>query len=549
MQEAQLSHSGTAMTSAQPDARPNSLEIAKGAQVSSLTRSDHDTKENDVYKMSVLRFDKGMTEEEVDRQFIDMARNLGIKVPRTTQTPFDDIADELSTMSINHPPTRPPLSPRSPTSPSSLASPTFPTYTAQLGAAPSDSSGDQPHDMKSNTIATPSISSVVSSQTSVASSERSSASTFRKSLRRLTTKRRKSVDNPVPAIPLNLAIVKDVHPIPSQQQYISTASANMSYSIPKRAPTPHSSSTTLPESLPSQPPPPLPSGRDPSLHDTPASRQRSIQCDRLRALRNAQTQEQLRFIRFEKEQYRAIREKYSELEEETLARHESEEKALEEAHSQAQVVLEQRHLDAENDLVHTLETEKQACETRLKHMQAYCSPKQNVEGMPERTVTKKDYNSLEAQYRLRDNMENLHTSRINVLRERQAKQFERIIGKQVSETEALEAKRDGAIRKLESQREDEELHLKKEFAARKDRLVRRWAIGEEIERVKLENETGEAYGRLPSLEWLDRGDIDGNDTDSGHASGGSDTIDGNSLTKEPASVYDTTTTISIERVR
>ena len=323
----------------------------------------------------------------------------------------------------------------------------------------------------------------------------------------------------------------------------------MNSSIPKRAPTPHSSSTILPDALPSQPPPPLPSEHGPPLHDNPASRQRSIQCERLRALRNAQTQEQSRFIRYEKEQYRAIRKKYSELEEETLARYESEEKALDEAHSKAQVVLEQRHLDAEGDLVQTLETEKQACETRLKHMQAYCSPKQNVEGMPERTVTKKDYNSLEAQYRLRDNMENLHTSRINVLRERQAKQFERIIGKQVNETEALEAKRDGAIHELESQREDEELHLKKEFAARKDRLVARWAIGEAIECHKLEIETGEAYGSLPSLEWPDRGEIDGNDTDSGHGSGGSDTLDGNSLNKEPASIYDTTTATKIGRVR
>ena len=54
----------------------------------------------------VLRFDKGMTEEDADRQFIQMAQNLGINIPCTTRTPHDSVADETSAKSISHPPAR-----------------------------------------------------------------------------------------------------------------------------------------------------------------------------------------------------------------------------------------------------------------------------------------------------------------------------------------------------------------------------------------------------------------------------------------------------------
>ena len=245
-----------------------------------------------------------------------------------------------------------------------------------------------------------------------------------------------------------------------------------------------------------------------------------MRCQRLQDLRGYQLQEQLRFIRFERDQYRSIRSKYAASQREAIGRYEAQGKNIEDSHSQALVALEQRHLGAEADLVQTLENERRACETRLKHMQAYCSPKHAVEGMPERVVTKKDYNQLEAQYRLRENMDNLHTARINVLRERQAKQQERVLAKQENEMEALEMDKRDALQDLGSQREEEEQVLKNRFAARKSRLIARWSLSEAIECRKLENETGEAYGSLPPLPWADHDEDYASDAGSEHGSGG-----------------------------
>lgn len=81
MQEAQLSHQAPAMTSSNPKALPEAQRAENGTLPTSLTRPVSREKESDIYKMMVLRFDKSMTEEDVDRQFVQMAHSLGINVP------------------------------------------------------------------------------------------------------------------------------------------------------------------------------------------------------------------------------------------------------------------------------------------------------------------------------------------------------------------------------------------------------------------------------------------------------------------------------------
>ena len=170
-------------------------------------------------------------------------------------------------------------------------------------------------------------------------------------------------------------------------------------------------------------------------------------------------------------------------------------------HTEALNNLEQRHLDAEVDLNHQLELERQACDTRLRHMQAYCNPRSTVQGMPDRVVTKNDYRQLEQQYHIRNGMDNLHASRINVLREKQAKQTERIMAKQEAELEALESEFERRNDELGINFEEEEQNLQQEFAERKKRLIRRWNLAELIERRKLELEKGVQYGPLPAVKW------------------------------------------------
>ena len=507
------------MPSSNPEVLSGPQRAEIGALPSSPTRPVSDGKENDRYKMMVLRFDKGMTEEDVDQQFIQMARSLGINVPRAPPTSLECVTNGISTISVAPAPSEIPLSPTSPISSIPPLSPISPSRNAHPTAPSSDSSSDQHSEMKGYAMGTPSLSSVGSSQTSVASSKRSTSKGFKKGFRRLTTKKRKSLVSPVPTLPLDMATTKDVRSVPPHRD-ISQTTLTINPPSTYRVLNSRSSSIAPAEVQASQHPPPVPIVDNSLFQDSPASRHRSLHCQRLKDLRGSQLQEQLRFIRFEKDQYRKIRSKYTILQQKTLVQYEMQEKDIERLHSEALVALEQRHLDAEADVIQTLENERQACETRLKHMQAYCSPKNTIEGMPERVVTKKDYNQLEAQYRLRNNMENLHTSRINVLRERQAKQQERVLAKHESEIEAFEREKRDTLKNLDLQRENETQKLKIEFAARKSRLVARWVLSEAIERRKLENETGEVYGSLPPVKWMDHSEMDDvGDADSGHESG------------------------------
>lgn len=180
---------------------------------------------------------------------------------------------------------------------------------------------------------------------------------------------------------------------------------------------------------------------------------------------------------------------------------------MQDLQGEALVSLEQRHLSAEFELNKTLELERQAIHTRLKYMQAYCS-NSGVEGMPARTVTKKDYHQLEQQYHIRNGMDNLHKARINVLREKQGKQLERISAKQEVALVTLADSYRKQMIELEDSFQGEDNELRVEFAARKKRLLARWALTKAIERRKLENEMGETYAPLPDVVWPER-PIDG----------------------------------------
>ena len=139
-------------------------------------------------------------------------------------------------------------------------------------------------------------------------------------------------------------------------------------------------------------------------------------------------------------------------------------------------------------------------------MQAYCNPRSTVAGMPSRVVTKSDYRQLEQQYHIRNGMDNLHDSRINVLREKQGKQQERIMAKQETELEALESNFERQNEEMDARFRDEEVRLQQDFVERKKRLLRRWTLTEAIERRKLEQATGETFEPLPPITWSGEGD-------------------------------------------
>jgi F0F1-type ATP synthase epsilon subunit len=129
----------------------------------------------------------------------------------------------------------------------------------------------------------------------------------------------------------------------------------------------------------------------------------------------------------------------------------------------------------------------------------------DVSSLPHRTVTEDDYQKLVQQYRILDGMHQLHQARINVLRERQAKQAERISNKQEQEMRESKDQMQEALKQSAEQIEMEERTLRLELAQRKARMRNRWELAEKVERRKLELEKGLEYGELPGIEWPEDG--------------------------------------------
>ena len=469
-----------------------------------LNRSEAKRSDDEAYRMMVLRFEE--TEDEVDRHFLQTALDLGINIPQDPATTLDLITNSISGLKVNA--ESPELILRQP----SRASQSI--HTA------SDSSIEQQQHRKTPSLAATSITSA--SLSSIASSK-SNIVKVRRGFRRISRlHRRKTVPEPVPDIPprassmLKIArpglqsqrsITADQIPkIPEPRPHAMTTNQIQTLTIPHNCVSPVTYDPSPPPK-PSLAPPPPP--EDDSLQAI-AGRRRSISNPTLRKLRTTQLQEQLRFISYEASQKRLMRTKHLQQKRDGLSQYHQRQKDTHARHAEALTSLETRHLTTEVELQRTLQTERQACETRLKHMQAYCNPRSTVEGMPSRVVTKADYRQLEQQYHVRNGMDNLHASRINVLRERQGKQIERIMAKQETELENLESDFERQNEELDAKFHSEEAQLQESFAERKRRLVSRWNVAEAIERRRLELQSGEEHGPLPVISWLS--DSDGRST-------------------------------------
>ena len=435
---------------------------------------------DDNYKMMVLRFDNGLSEEDVDKHFLRMALNLGINVPQDPKTTLDIVNSNVGKLTLTS---------------TSVDSQLPPFQSSQSPFPPSDSSSEQQYPTKASSMTTASIASVASSYKST-KSRRPSYQFIKQGIRRLSTlSRRRTIDAPIHMLPSFVSSTSVSRP-PSHARSVTTDPGQIPTTLQKPV------ATLLYRSSPTRAAPALPRQEEQDQGSF-STCMRSLQNLRLQKLRTSQLGEQSRFIRFEADQYRLMGLKQSETKESAINRYKTRKHSAQEKHTEALSSLENRHLSAEVDLCRTLQLEKQACETRLRHMEAYCNPRSKVDGMPKRVVTRKDYHQLTQQYHVRNTMDNLHTARINVLREKQAKQLERVSAKQDLELETLAEDLEIEMTVLESKFKAEDEGLQFEFSERKQRLMARWLLAEAIERRKLENETGEKYGPLPAAEWPD----------------------------------------------
>ncbi|MCJ1332204.1 hypothetical protein MMC10_008896 [Thelotrema lepadinum] len=470
------------------------------------------------------------TDDEED--LIKQAQRLGLDVsgaPEEQTRPIQDVARNASAVTIT----------------SSQPAPSVAQSRASDSTRPTSygSSERQPEQQKPPLSSLPSTtSSLKSSSRSLLSRERSD-SKFRKSIRRLSTLgRRKALDtNDLlrPSLQRNHSAVSEPPRPVTADASRRDASRRSSFApslppisaISNGRPSGFLHSFSEPRiAVPSRitvnyarplTPPSEEKETEQEIRDTSsirAAKQRSLHCGRLQRLRIAHLDEQSSFLTARYAAYCAIREKFQPTRQRIYDSSAEKQALAQSRHANMNSDLENRHLTAEMDLERALVTERKACATKVKYMEAYCYGSRNrnftaappspteqaaatAAGMPARKVTEHDYRKLVEQYNLRNGMDQLHSARINVLREQQAKQAERIGRRQEKELDGLEAERDADLAKVEREIEQELAPIRREWEARKKKMAWRWSVKEAIERKTLEAERGEVYGELPKVVW------------------------------------------------
>jgi hypothetical protein len=143
-------------------------------------------------------------------------------------------------------------------------------------------------------------------------------------------------------------------------------------------------------------------------------------------------------------------------------------------------------------------------------MEAYCDGLNlgSNAHFPGRMVTERDLRELGAQYNMRDDMERMHQSRINVMREKQSKQMEVLSIRQDEELNRLRLKAEKELELLQEGFTAEDRRFFALCRSRRGRLRWRWTVGSEIARRRMEEHTGDRYGKLddvnlPEIECLE----------------------------------------------
>ncbi|MCJ1302599.1 hypothetical protein MMC08_005403 [Hypocenomyce scalaris] len=467
--------------------------------------------ETNAYNMRVLRLENGQTERALDQTFLRAALELGIPVPQDSKITLELATSNISALDFSSPPSEPEID---------REASALPSRFSQSTHAPSCSSSVDQHPVTT----TSSLTTAPSATPSISSSEskRRSYTKFKQGIRRISTfRKRRTLSASVSSISsISSKTAPDSSPAllkTSREKRFATPDLTPASNPPAMSPPVSSPPIPSPLSIPQKSlalcgeeqllvHPPIPAHPIHEDEETLAAQQRSMSNDHIQELRATQLEEQIRFLHFEAEQHRLIRSKQAEVRRALLDHYKQREQAMRDRHTEVLSTVEHRQLTAEVDLRRTLELELQACNTKLKHMKAYCDGKSPpVDDMPQRVVTDKDYRNLAQQFHLRNGMDNLHEARINVLRERQAKRLERIVVKQEAEVEALTDMLEREVRGLVDNKFTGELaDLQRDLMERKYRLVRRWMLAEAIERHKLENEAGEVFGSLPKINWPEK---------------------------------------------
>ncbi|CAG8949570.1 hypothetical protein HYFRA_00007803 [Hymenoscyphus fraxineus] len=241
-----------------------------------------------------------------------------------------------------------------------------------------------------------------------------------------------------------------------------------------------------------------------------AAEKRSMASTELNALRARQINERDRFTLFERKMKFIMWTRHSKSKLAILGRYGEMFSKMKERHAKTSAHLEDRQVAAEMELRSTHKQAERSVRIRLRHMEAYCEGIGRTESgsNPARVVTERDLRELGQQYNVRDDLERLHQSKINVMRDKQAKQMEQLVARQEEELHRLGKKQDRELEILAESFTNEEDEFYNLFQARRDKLRLRWDLSEEIMRKKLEAQNKVKYGPMPPIQWPQPAPVD-----------------------------------------
>lgn len=233
------------------------------------------------------------------------------------------------------------------------------------------------------------------------------------------------------------------------------------------------------------------------------AQQRSENHPLMKDLLKAQWEEKQRFDLFDTAMRSGMRERQQCRRRALVEKQTDLEEKMKERHAKTAAQLEDRQVAAELELRTTLDQSERSVRIRLKHMEAYCDGLGKNTGveMPQRTVTERDLRELGQQYNLRDNLERIHQSKINVLRDRQAKRMEELLERQEAELDKLESKRQEELEDLAAKFAHETDQIQTLESARKQKLQHRWSVSVEVLCKELEDSEGSSYAKIPGPSW------------------------------------------------
>jgi hypothetical protein len=138
--------------------------------------------------------------------------------------------------------------------------------------------------------------------------------------------------------------------------------------------------------------------------------------------------------------------------------------------------LEEMQVIAEHDLRKAHAQETQNVATALKHMEAYCLGSDLSHPDHHHVVTQEDFNKLDRQRMMQQNLPRKHENAINVLRARQERDMHNKLQKQQAELSVWETAHEVERAAQESEHAKEMERLEALIDQRRKRLMRRWDL-------------------------------------------------------------------------